>query len=35
VAAEAKKLWDGETIEARDGVRLEINKATNGRQDSS
>jgi ribonuclease BN (tRNA processing enzyme) len=24
LAAEAKKLWDGETIEARDGLRLEI-----------
>ncbi len=24
IAAEAKKLWDGETIEARDGLRLEI-----------
>ncbi|MDT7603391.1 MAG: hypothetical protein QOF61_1388, partial [Acidobacteriota bacterium] len=21
---EAKKLWDGETLEARDGLRLEI-----------
>ena len=26
VAAEARKLWDGETIEARDGLRLEIGK---------
>ena len=25
LAAEASKLWDGETIEARDGLRLEIN----------
>jgi ribonuclease BN (tRNA processing enzyme) len=24
VAAEAKKLWAGETIEARDGMRLEF-----------
>jgi ribonuclease BN (tRNA processing enzyme) len=24
IAAEARKLWEGETIEARDGVRLEI-----------
>ena len=24
LAAEARKLWDGETIEARDGLRLEI-----------
>jgi ribonuclease BN (tRNA processing enzyme) len=24
LSAEAKKLWDGETIEARDGLRLEI-----------
>ncbi len=24
IAAEAKKLWDGDTIEARDGLRLEI-----------
>ncbi|MGH9943320.1 MAG: MBL fold metallo-hydrolase [Pyrinomonadaceae bacterium] len=24
LAAEAKKLWDGETIEARDGLKLEI-----------
>ena len=24
LAAEAAKLWDGETIEARDGLRLEI-----------
>jgi ribonuclease BN (tRNA processing enzyme) len=24
IAAEARKLWDGETIEARDGLRLEI-----------
>lgn len=24
LAAEAKKLWDGETLEARDGLRLEI-----------
>ncbi len=26
IAAEAAKLWDGETIEARDGLRLEIKK---------
>jgi ribonuclease BN (tRNA processing enzyme) len=24
IAAEAKRLWDGETIEARDGLRLEV-----------
>jgi ribonuclease BN (tRNA processing enzyme) len=24
VAAEARKLWGGETVEARDGLRLEI-----------
>ena len=24
LAAEAKKFWDGETVEARDGLRLEI-----------
>ncbi len=24
IAAEAKKLWDGDTVEARDGLRLEI-----------
>ena len=24
IAAEAKKLWDGETIEARDGLRLDV-----------
>src|SRR5215212_3199719 len=24
IAAEAKRLWDGETIEARDGLRLDI-----------
>jgi ribonuclease BN (tRNA processing enzyme) len=26
IAAEAAKLWDGETVEARDGLRLEIKK---------
>ncbi|HEV2765755.1 MAG TPA: MBL fold metallo-hydrolase, partial [Pyrinomonadaceae bacterium] len=26
LSAEAKKLWDGETIEARDGLRLEISR---------
>lgn len=26
IAAEAAKLWDGETIEARDGLRVEIKK---------
>jgi ribonuclease BN (tRNA processing enzyme) len=26
IAAEAKKLWDGETIEARDGLRLNVRK---------
>ena len=26
IAAEAKKLWDGETIEARDGLRLEVDR---------
>jgi ribonuclease BN (tRNA processing enzyme) len=24
IAAEARKLWDGETVEARDGLRLEV-----------
>ena len=24
LAAEARRLWDGETIEARDGLRLNI-----------
>jgi hypothetical protein len=24
VASEAAKLWDGETIEARDGLRLDV-----------
>ena len=24
IAAEAKKLWDGETVEARDGLRLDV-----------
>ena len=24
IAAEAKKFWDGETIEARDGLRLDV-----------
>jgi ribonuclease BN (tRNA processing enzyme) len=26
IAAEARKLWDGETVEAQDGLRLEIKK---------
>jgi ribonuclease BN (tRNA processing enzyme) len=26
IAAEAKRLWDGETVEARDGLRLNIGK---------
>jgi ribonuclease BN (tRNA processing enzyme) len=24
LTAEARKLWDGETIEARDGLRLDV-----------
>jgi ribonuclease BN (tRNA processing enzyme) len=27
LAAEARKLWDGDTVEARDGLRLEITRA--------
>ena len=26
IAAEAKRLWDGETVEARDGLRVEVSK---------
>jgi ribonuclease BN (tRNA processing enzyme) len=26
LASEAKRFWDGETIEARDGLRLDVGK---------